>query len=112
MRTLTLALALCLSLALLACGKPVPAEKSTYVGEWQEKTTYLLITRDGSVRYQRRKGGATVSVEAPLQAFQGNDFTVGVGPITTTFLVSKPPYREGEQWKMVVDDVTRVKTAQ
>jgi hypothetical protein len=37
---------------------------------------------------------------------------VGVGPITTTFLVSKPPYREGEQWKMVVDDVTRVKTAQ
>ena len=36
-----------LALSLVGCGKPVPPEKSAYVGEWQEKTMYLLITQDG-----------------------------------------------------------------
>ena len=34
--------------SLYGCGKPVPPEKAAYVGEWQEKTMYLLITQDGS----------------------------------------------------------------
>ena len=96
---------------LAGCGKPVPAEKSAYVGEWQTKTMYLLITQDGSVRYKRLRGGASTSVEGPLKGFTGNDFEVGVGPMATTFVVSKPPYRDGESWKMVVDGVELVKTA-
>ena len=97
--------------SLAGCGKPVPAEKSAYVGEWQTKTMYLLITQDGSVRYKRLKGGASTSVEGPLKGFTGNDFEVGVGPMATTFVVSKPPYQDGERWKMVVDGVELVKTA-
>jgi hypothetical protein len=69
-----------LALALAGCGKPVPAEKSAYVGEWQEKTMYLLITQDGSVRYKRLKGGGSTSVEGPLKRFDGNNFEVGIGP--------------------------------
>ncbi|MEY4561002.1 MAG: hypothetical protein RLZZ618_279 [Pseudomonadota bacterium] len=98
--------------ALVGCGKPVPPEKSAYVGEWQDKTMYLLITQDGSVRYKRLSGGASTSVEGPLKGFEGNNFAVGIGPMATTFVVSKPPYLDGQQWKMVVDEVELVRTAE
>jgi hypothetical protein len=97
--------------SLIGCGKPVPAEKVAYVGEWQDQTMYLLITQDGSVRYKRLKGGASTSVEGPLKGFSGDNFEVGVGPVAATFVVSKPPYQDGERWKMVVDGVELVKTA-
>jgi len=100
-----------LAASLFGCGKPVPAEKSAYVGEWQEKTMYLLITQDGSVRYKRMKGGASTSVEGPLKGFEGNNFVAGVGPLATTFVVSKLPYQDGDTWKMVVDDVELTRTA-
>jgi hypothetical protein len=103
---------LLLCFALLGCGKPVPDEKSSYVGEWQDKTMYLLITQDGSIRYKRLKGGVTTSVEAPLKGFDGNNFEVGIGPMATTFVVSKPPYQDGEKWKMVVDGVELTKAAE
>jgi hypothetical protein len=91
------------------CGKPVPKEKSMYVGEWQEKAMYLLITQDGSVKYKRMKDGGTTSVEGPLKGFNGNNFDVGLGPMATTFVVTKPPYQDGEQWKMVVDGLELTK---
>jgi hypothetical protein len=94
---------------LAGCAQPVPPEKLAYVGEWQDKTMYLLITQDGSVRYQRLKGGMSRSIEGPLRAFNGNNFEVGVWPMVTTFVVSKPPYQEGDKWKMVVDDLELLK---
>jgi len=97
--------------SLYGCGKPVPPEKAAYVGEWQEKTMYLLITQDGSVRYKRLKGGVTTSVEGPLKGFSGNNFEVGIGPMATTFVVSKPPHQDGDAWKMVVDDIELTRTA-
>ena len=89
-----------LALVLLGCGKPVPMEKVDYVGEWQEKTMYLLITQDGSVSYKRIKGGMTTSVNGPLKAFEGDNFSVGIGPMSTTFTVSRPPTRRraGGRW--------------
>lgn len=111
MRFTKLLLLLALLGSLGGCGKPVPPEKSAYVGEWQEKTMYLLITQDGSVRYKRLKGGASTSVEGPLKGFTGDNFEVGIGPMATTFVVSKPPYKDGDNWKMVVDEVELIKTA-
>lgn len=73
---------------------------------------YLLITQDGSVRYKRLKGGVSTSVEGPLKGFDGDNFEAGVGPLATTFVVSKPPYQDGDEWKMVVDDVELTRTAQ
>jgi hypothetical protein len=96
---------LALLCALGACGVPVPREKSAYVGEWQAPTMYLLITADGSVRYARLRGGARTNVEGPLKGFDGDNFEVGVGPLSTTFVVSTPPYLDGGDWKMVVDGV-------
>lgn len=109
--TTKLLLPLALVGALAACGKPVPPDKSAFVGEWQEKSMYLVITQDGSVRYKRIKGGATTSIEGPLKGFSGNNFEVGVGPMATTFVVDRPPYREGNRWRMVVDGVQLLKTA-
>jgi len=105
------AVLLLLALLLPACGSPVPSVKAEYVGEWQEKSMYLLITQDGSVRYKRLKGGASTSIEAPLRRFDGDNFEVGYGPLSTTFIVSKPPYRDGNAWKMVVDGVELTRTS-
>ncbi len=97
---------------LSGCGKPVPDDKLAYVGEWQEKSMLLVITQDGSVNYARINGNASTKVNGPLKGFIGNDFEVGIGPMSTTFVVNKPPYKEDEKWKMVVDGVTLTKTAE
>jgi hypothetical protein len=94
-----------LALLLAACGQPVPAEKADYVGDWRAKDMRLLITRDGRVEYSRKNGDNTTRVNAPLQGFDGDNFVAGVGFLRTTFVVSKPPYRVGAAWKMVVDGV-------
>ena len=88
-----------------ACAEPVPEQRSAYVGFWEGKDTKLSITREGSVRYERRKEHGTVSINGPLQGFKGDSFVVGFGPVRTTFVVSRRPYREGSDWKMVVDGV-------
>ena len=92
------------------CGIKLPEDKLEYVGEWQSREMYLLITRNGSVRYSRLKEGGTTSVSGPIRAFEGDNFIVGVPMITTTFVVSEPPHLENKQWKMTVDGVTLVKT--
>src|SRR6266581_5499177 len=95
--------------ALSACGKPVPAEKAAYVGEWQSPGMTLLITQDGGVQYKRIKGGVTTEVNGPLQRFEGDSFVVGVLSLSTSFQVSKPPFEQGGRWKMVVDGVELTK---
>jgi len=65
----------------------------------------LLITQSGQVVYWRRRGGATSEINAPLKKFDGNNFVVGIGLWTTTFVVFKPPHEESGRWKMTVDGV-------
>jgi hypothetical protein len=96
---------------LAGCGKPVPAEKADYVGEWSAGSMYLAIAPGGHVEYRRQWGASrSVSVSGPIRGFRGDDFSVGFLFFATTFVVSRPPYREGDRWKMVVDGVelTRV----
>jgi hypothetical protein len=100
-----------LALVLTACSSPLPADRADYVGEWRAPQMYLLITQDGSVAYKRLKGGATVSVNGPVKEFEGDNLVVGVGFITTTFVVSTPPYLdENSTWKMIVDGVELTKS--
>lgn len=93
------------STALTGCGKPVPSEKSAYVGEWRSAAMSVLITQDGSVAYKRLKGGVSTSVQGPIKGFEGDNFVVGVGPMSTTFVVSSAPHQDSGQWKMTVDGV-------
>lgn len=70
----------------------------------------LVITRDSSVHYKRRRKDRETSVNGPLQKFRGDDFAVGFLFISTTFVVSKPPHQEGGKWKMTVDGVELTRT--
>ncbi len=90
---------------LSACSKPLPSEKLNYAGEWKSKEMTLLILPDGTVAYKRLKNGGSTSVKGPLKEFKSNDFVVGLGPFTTTFVVSEPPQENDGVWEMVVDGV-------
>jgi len=83
----------------------VPDDKSDYVGEWKGVGMSLTITADGGVDYERTGAGGNKKINAPIKSWSGDNFEVGVGPIATTFDVSKPPYEDGDVWKMVVDGV-------
>ena len=93
------------AMLLAACANPVPPEKSAYVGHWEAPGMSLLITQGGQVAYRRKKGSTTSEINAPLKKFDGDNFVVGVGLWTTTFVVSKPPREESGRWKMTVDGV-------
>ncbi|QNA87524.1 hypothetical protein G4G28_01875 [Massilia sp. Dwa41.01b] len=109
LRTSLLALCL-LSPAAFAEPVPVPAEKMAYVGDWQGKDMRLQLAKDGQVKYKRDRPGKKLDLSVDLQRFDGNDFEVGTSLIRSRFVVSKPPHREGDKWKMTVDGVelTRV----
>lgn len=105
MRSLKMTLVLLVAVMLASCGVAVPAEKAAYVGEWKADGMSLLITRDGSIVYHRMRKGARTSIDAPLKGFHGDDFEVGIGPMTTTFKVNVPPHESSGEWKMTVDGV-------
>lgn len=95
---------------LSGCGKPVPADKAAYVGEWEAPHVMLVIMQRGRVVYRRSLGdGFHESIKAPIERFEGDNFVVGLGPIKTTFVVSAPPHKEGSIWKMTVDGVELTK---
>jgi hypothetical protein len=48
--------------------------QSADVGEWRAQAMASLVTQDGSVAYQRIKGGVTTSLNAPLRRFEGDNF--------------------------------------
>ncbi len=92
-----------LAALLAACAKPLPADRRAYAGDWRGSGVSLLITEDGRVVYHRKEGGSTVSIDAPLKAFDGDDFEVGIGPLVTRFDVGQPPTEANGEWTMEVD---------
>jgi hypothetical protein len=112
MRKIALVFVAACALLLSACGEPLPKDKLAYAGEWQAARVYLLIDPSGRVEYKRQRDGGNVSIEAPIKSFEGDNFVVGVGPFTTTFVVSQPPrLAEDGKWKMTVDGVELTRTS-
>lgn len=87
----------------------MPPDKAAYVGEWQSASMAIVVTQEGRVAYKRVKGSSTTSVDGPIQKFEGDNFVVGIPYLTTTFVVSKPPFQQDGRWKMVVDGVELTK---
>ena len=65
----------------------------------------ILITQAGEVRYARKEKGVSKTMKGPLQRFDGDNFVVGIGPVSSTFAVGVAPHRDGDVWKMTVDGV-------
>ncbi len=96
---------------------PVPEDKKDYIGDWkgqfQNGSMTLSISPDGTVNYERRevttgtfsKTNTKYFSGGKIHKFDGNDFEVRALSESTTFKVEKPPYRDGQMWKMVVDGV-------
>lgn len=100
------------TLLLAGCGKPVPPEKLSYVGFWQAKDMELTITADGRVEYWRKTKNKSSNISAPIQRWEGDDFFVGVGALSTRFKVSKPPVNVDGVWTMTVDGVELKRSGQ
>lgn len=96
--------------ALAACAKPIPPERAAYVGHWASANVVLAISQEGELSYRKVDGNHSTSIEAPVLEFVGNNFTAGVGPIKTTFVVSVAPHKDGAVWKMTVDGVELTKS--
>ena len=95
---------------LTACGKPLPPDKQTYAGDWQAANMQLWIDTGGRVRYKRREGSSTRSIEGPIKRFEGDNFLVGIGPLSTTFVVTAIPHERNGTWHMTVDGVELSRT--
>jgi len=110
MRAVRMTLVSLAMLALVACAKPLPTDKSNYAGEWRGGPISLLITPEGRAIYERKEGSLSKKIDAPVKEFKGDNFVVGVGFMTTEFVVTVPPHEDGGVWKMTVDGVelTRV----
>lgn len=112
MRTFSAALLVLFALLATGCGEPIPQDRLAYAGDWRARDMRLLITPDGRCEYRRRReGGGSTSIDAPIQRFEGDNFVVGVGVLTTTFVVSKPPQLVDGQWRMTVDGVELIRFA-
>ncbi len=83
----------------------VPDDKTEYIGEWVGVGMNLTITSDGGVDYRRVSSSGSKTITAPIKAWHGDDFEVGISLISTRFVVSRTPYKDGEVWKMSVDGV-------
>ncbi len=101
----SLVLATSLFTSTAAWADPVPADKMNYVGNWQGKDMQLSLSNEGKIDYKRGRPNDQVDLSIDLKGFKGNNFEAGVAFVRTTFVVSKPPHREGGQWKMTVDGV-------
>src|SRR5690349_5015840 len=100
-------IAIALFLIITSCGMKgikVPADKKDYVGVWTSNEIQLAIYESGRVEYEKKSGGTSKSINAPIQKFEGNNFVVGALGINTTFVVSNPPHQDSSGvWKMTVD---------
>ncbi|HSX62748.1 MAG TPA: hypothetical protein VLF18_21405 [Tahibacter sp.] len=94
-------------LLLAGCSTPLPPERAAYAGVWRNGATMLAISPQGRVIYRVERGnGFRKSIEAPIQRFEGDNVVIGLGPISTTFVVSALPKQQPEgHWTMTVDGV-------
>lgn len=104
-RSANILLATLLLVLLAGCGEPVPSGRMSYVGEWKGQDMRLVIAASGSVDYVRTRPNGKTTINAPIKKWEGHDFHVGVGFLTTRFVVSRPPSEREGVWTMVVDGV-------
>lgn len=90
-------------LLLTGCQGQLPPDKTHFVGLWKNNTMSFLITKEGSVKYERITN-MTKSVSGPIKSFTNETITVGLWFITTDFTINQPPTQDKNGlWYMIID---------
>ena len=82
-----------------------------YLGTWKGGGVSLSISADRSVQYEKKTGGSSKSVNAPVTRFTKDEFEVGAFGMTTTFKIDDPPHQDAGTWKMTIDGVELTREA-
>lgn len=102
--------AIFLSLLLFGCSPdPIPQDQTIYVGVWQGGNVFLEIMEDGNASYAKVQDGATETVDSPVKQIGDGKIVIGFLFFTKTLELTKPPYEEDGEWKMIIDGVTLTK---
>lgn len=97
-------------LVLGACSKGVPMDKRDIVGFWKSEHITLAIQVNGSVMYVDKTDAAkTKTVQGNIRRFDDDGFVVGYPPFDTRIAITKPPYQDGADMKMIINDVELVR---
>jgi len=84
--------------------KPVPDDKSDYIGMWLGGPITFEVRPDGILFYEKTNGGTSTSLEVPITIWGNSSISAGIGPFATTFAINSPPQQIDGQWTMTVDD--------
>ena len=98
---------LCTTVLLVACSKPIAADKQNYIGQWQsaDGRINMEITAEGRLEYSNQQPGKSSSISAPISEFKGDSFSAGLGPLSSDFIVSQAPKQIADgTWSMTVDN--------
>lgn len=108
MRTLPLALVL----ALAACSSPppgAPLDVATIAGSWRGDHVALDIDEAGTVHYQRTGTTNAKLSGLSLSNLSSTGFDVGVGMLSTHFVINSVPATAGDTTTMTIDGVVLTK---
>jgi len=91
-------------------GAAVAELRKQFVGHWKGDGMDLLIAPDGTVKYERLKGGSSRKLTgATISAFRRDSFDVTLLLMTTTFKIDRAPYQEEGRWHVVIDGAHMVR---
>ena len=99
-----------ISLFLISCSAdPLPQDQKVYAGVWQGGNVFLEIKEDGNASYAKVQDGASETIDAPVKQIGDGKIIIGYLFITKTLELTKAPYQEEDEWKMIIDGVTLTK---
>jgi hypothetical protein len=89
---------------------PIPQDQMVYVGVWQGSNIFLEIDANGNASYAKLRDGAVIeTVDSPVKKIGDGKIVIGYLFITKTLELTKPPFEEDGNWKMIIDGVTLIK---
>ena len=94
-------------LFLMACNRvPLTEEQKVYAGMWQSRNgSWISISEDGAASLQL----PNLSIEGGSIVFTQEGFTIGLGPIKKTFVVTEAPKRKDPYWHVMLNDVEYIR---
>lgn len=113
MRTPLLAVAVAFALALAACSSPpppgAPLDVATIAGSWRADHVKLDIDPTGTVHYERTGTTSSKLSGLSLSNLSSTGFDVGVGMLSTHFVINTVPATAGDTTTMTIDGVVLTK---